>query len=303
MSSGSQPVDVNEEVSRIFNLKEAPSVLKKYATSFEHAKGYLFLTKSVFYFSGSVFGFGFKKILLINAIKKFEDHKSTVTIYAGEKDYEVQFRSVNEKSEALSLMKSLLEQASSLSGSDNAKKQQLIRASPSQHSSQTDPLRLRLEDWKVILQGNKSKSYEPETTILLEGAPYKQRLFQVVSGSCRVEKKIKSNSVVVATIKEGEIFGELSFLTQGASAGSVITNEKTEVLKLEGYFLNIIFQRHLDLGPKFYRFLGETISSRLSQKEEVLKNEQEKSHNHPSKLSIKRSTRSVLVKPPPTENQ
>lgn len=95
--------------------------------------------------------------------------------------------------------------------------------------------------------------------IIVEGAQTKQRIFQILSGSCRLEAK----GVTIAQINEGEVFGISSFLISGKEDFSVIADEVTQIIKLEGYYLNILFQQYDDLGPKFYKFLALTLVNRI----------------------------------------
>lgn len=56
--------------------------------------------------------------------------------------------------------------------------------------------------------------------MLREGS-HSQKIFQVISGSCRVER----GGVIINVMREGEIFGELSFVDHAPVSASIYAHE------------------------------------------------------------------------------
>jgi len=95
-------------------------------------------------------------------------------------------------------------------------------------------------------------------------------IFQVSKGSCRIEKKEASKLQILGKI-ERSIFGEISFLEGGVASASVIADvDNTTVHIIEGYFLNILFQYHSELAGRFFNYICNVLSKRLSERESAL---------------------------------
>lgn len=77
-----------------------------------------------------------------------------------------------------------------------------------------------LQDWATLLQGAKTLHFDQDQLVLREGSN-SQKIFQVTSGQCRVERA----GVVLNVLKEGEIFGELSFVDHAPVSASIYAHE------------------------------------------------------------------------------
>jgi len=137
------------------------------------------------------------------------------------------------------------------------------------------------DEWTQILEGTRSIQYLKDDYVITQGNEQPQRLFQIASGSCRIEKTTDDGQTVVfGVITTDSIFGEISFLEgPGARAtASVVANEDTLVNVIEGYYLNILFQYNSGLSGRFYHFLGSVIVKRLKVREAaLLKREEDES--------------------------
>ncbi len=62
-------------------------------------------------------------------------------------------------------------------------------------------------------------------------------LYLLRSGSADIYRQINGEDQRLATVREGALFGEMTFLTGGAASASVVANEDCEVYRLtrEGY--------------------------------------------------------------------
>jgi len=127
-------------------------------------------------------------------------------------------------------------------------------------------LQLSLRDWELILSGARTLQCNKGDVVVAEGTEM-NCIFQVSTGSCRIEKKQNLQTTVLGRIKN-TIFGEISFLEGGAASASVIADKNdTQVKIIEGYFLNILFQYHSELSGRFYHYLCHILSKRLTERE------------------------------------
>jgi CRP-like cAMP-binding protein len=114
-------------------------------------------------------------------------------------------------------------------------------------------------------------TFKSGDVIIQEGTNF-QKIYQIISGSCRVEKNVSSNQPkLLSIIPPGEIFGEISFLEKGETSASVrAASEKVEVCVVEGTILNALFQSTPGLGARFHKFLAGVTEKRLRIRETVL---------------------------------
>jgi len=130
---------------------------------------------------------------------------------------------------------------------------------------QEDPETLTQTDWEFLFQGSKMQSFDKNQTILSEGE-HGQKIYQIASGTCRIEKP--SIGKTLATMEQGQTFGEISFLLSGGATASVIADSTTvDIYILEGYFLNILFTIRPELAGRFYKYLAITLQKRLRERE------------------------------------
>lgn len=102
-------------------------------------------------------------------------------------------------------------------------------------------------------------------------------------------------------MKEGELFGEISFLvsrdvvtsTEAEQEGiqttaSVVSNEDgTDVYIMEGAALTVLFARQPSLAGRFYQYLAQLLSTRLREREKAME------HSPPT-LQERKFTMSVI---------
>lgn len=125
---------------------------------------------------------------------------------------------------------------------------------------------LSSDDWDLILRGSKAVLYQKDEKIVTEGENY-QKIFQIESGSCRIEKVSNDGvNTVLGTIKEGETFGEISFLEGEGASASVIADGDVELYIIEGYFINVLFSTQPGFAGRFYHYLCSILASRLAPK-------------------------------------
>jgi len=99
--------------------------------------------------------------------------------------------------------------------------------------------------------------------VILEPGKLSSTIFQLISGSCRVEITTNNGErVVVGTIKSGEIFGELSFLLGTVTSAYVVANSKVSVVQCSWDNLATIISRKPSAAVAFYRNIALVLCKR-----------------------------------------
>lgn len=136
-------------------------------------------------------------------------------------------------------------------------------------SEQEEALKISDEDWSLILAGTKTESFNKNTHIIEQDKVRKPRLFQIKEGNCRIEKQLENgNTLILGNMSNNEndsIFGEISFFDTGRkSTASVLTDsDNTVIRKIEGYYLNILFEYFPHLPGRFFHYIAKILSNRL----------------------------------------
>jgi len=115
------------------------------------------------------------------------------------------------------------------------------------------------EDWKLILKGARTIIVSPDNPIA-EGSDSRY-LYRIVSGSV----VLKTPTRELFTLKEGDIFGEITFLT--GPSGTVYEAFPKEVTKLsviEPYYFGPLFQHYPSIAGKFYAWIASILCDRLN---------------------------------------
>lgn len=177
------------------------------------------------------------------------------------------FDSTKERDEANSVAESLWSGAQQSTILKNALDDSVERKT----EGDVDTESLTPEDWEFLLQGIKPKTFEYNRTIVSEGQ-YFQRIYQIAKGQCRVEKF----GTEIGKLDAGSMFGEISFLLSGGATASVIADtDFVDVYILEGFFINILFQRRPELAGRFYKYLAVKLQQRIRVLEDKKKTEEE----------------------------
>jgi CRP-like cAMP-binding protein len=124
----------------------------------------------------------------------------------------------------------------------------------------------RYADWRKFLQGARQRTYKKGEYVLKEGQPT-AALFQIVSGTLRVELQIKdkAQAVIVGYRQAGDMFGETSLLKSGVATASIAAESEAVVMCLEGSYLEELFQESPGLPGRFFCFIAAYEAERLYQ--------------------------------------
>jgi CRP-like cAMP-binding protein len=129
-------------------------------------------------------------------------------------------------------------------------------------------------DWELLTKGAKRVKLARDEAVVREGDVY-QCVYQIASGQCRVTARSGS---VLATLHEGEVFGEVSFVQRsptGASATVIADGGDVELIVLEGYYVYAASQEKPGFGGRFFRYLSTVLAQRIEKREAVLFEEEE----------------------------
>eukprot|EP01125_Pyxidicula_operculata_P005664 TRINITY_DN1986_c0_g1_i1.p1 TRINITY_DN1986_c0_g1~~TRINITY_DN1986_c0_g1_i1.p1 ORF type:complete len:2857 (+),score=968.14 TRINITY_DN1986_c0_g1_i1:65-8635(+) len=121
-------------------------------------------------------------------------------------------------------------------------------------------------DWKVILTASQILQYKP-SEVILERGKQNQHLFRIKSGAADVIiHKENGKREVVATLKAGQVFGEMSMLLrfqEGKTSADIVAQTHCEVYRIE---INLVIQlcaSHPKVSAALNLFLARKLAQRL----------------------------------------
>lgn len=145
---------------------------------------------------------------------------------------------------------------------------------------------LTRRDWEVILLGSQIVTFKKDEAVVVDQVTQHQRLYYILSGTCRIEKAVdpssedskskkrsdlissKTGKLLLGHMYESETFGEISFLFGGRASASVIADsEEVKLYLIEGRFLDILFVKYPSLAGRFYHYLSSVLAHRLKKQE------------------------------------
>lgn len=145
-------------------------------------------------------------------------------------------------------------------------------------------LALTQEDWGTILQGSECVTFMKDEVALEQGES-QDKIFQIASGNCRVERydPQKMKTEMVGYYHEREMFGETNFLLRTESLVSVVADEdNVDIYVIDRDFLEVLFEKQPGLAGKFYKFLSLIEARRIRHREIQLQKLKKLSTGSPS---------------------
>ncbi|MGC4115405.1 MAG: cyclic nucleotide-binding domain-containing protein [Myxococcales bacterium] len=118
---------------------------------------------------------------------------------------------------------------------------------------------------KVLIEKFKAREVKPEEVIVTEGQPV-DGLYVVMSGEVYVRKKKDGADVRLATIKEGDLFGEISLLTKSAATATVAAAKRSTVLRLPRPAFDELISTH----PQILMLVSELSDERLKHQQSIV---------------------------------
>jgi CRP-like cAMP-binding protein len=102
-----------------------------------------------------------------------------------------------------------------------------------------------------------------EDQVILKEKETNRRLFWLLKGSVRIELNRRFGNIVLANIRAGEMFGEMSFLGEEEASATVIANKELECIVIDGDVLDEVLELHQGLAARFYHTAAVTLARRL----------------------------------------
>ena len=107
------------------------------------------------------------------------------------------------------------------------------------------------------------KEYPGDTSVIVEGVANK-KLCIIFSGLFKIVKSISAdNHKIIASIADGETYGEMSFFDDMPPCVSVISIENSKVLEIDEIGFNELIQKNPHLGVKMFVQLMHISSTRI----------------------------------------
>ncbi len=101
----------------------------------------------------------------------------------------------------------------------------------------------------------------PKGTVILKAGEVSDGLYVVLSG----EVEAKSGGELLARLREGELFGEMSLLTRSPAVANITAVRRTSLLRLPREDFNTVMMTH----PQVLELVAELADKRQRQAEEL----------------------------------
>jgi CRP-like cAMP-binding protein/predicted GNAT family N-acyltransferase len=120
---------------------------------------------------------------------------------------------------------------------------------------------LSREEMNALLRRSTLIRAERGDHVILSGLN-ENALFFIVSGAVEVVEG-KAPQRPISTLRRGDVFGEIEFLTGGARSATVVVRECSELVVITGEFLQHLVDSNVPLAAKMAMNLARTVASRL----------------------------------------
>jgi CRP-like cAMP-binding protein len=123
---------------------------------------------------------------------------------------------------------------------------------------------LTRNDWTLIESKAKRISFTLGQEIIKEGGRI-DHLYVLRRGRASVELEGTTSRVVIATLSEGDICGEIAFLGDSTATAAVVAKDEVEVDAIWADDLRQLVAVFPGFGTRFYRSLAIILAQRLRQ--------------------------------------
>lgn len=120
------------------------------------------------------------------------------------------------------------------------------------------------KDRRTLIGKLKARDVTAGEAVLTEGRPA-DGLYVVMAGEVAVSKRIDGQEAVVATLHEGELFGEISLLTKRAATATVAATRTSTLLRLPRETFDEVISTH----PQILVLVSELSEARLKALDEL----------------------------------
>jgi len=119
---------------------------------------------------------------------------------------------------------------------------------------------------QTLLAASNLRDVAAEEVVLDQGVSL-HALFVIQSGSLRVERMDGDMAIPLATMYEGEFFGEMSFVDGDPTSARVIADEPTRLLIIEEAVIGRMTTQHPGFDARLYRSIAAMLAQRLRLRE------------------------------------
>jgi len=125
------------------------------------------------------------------------------------------------------------------------------------------PTELNERDWSLILAGANPEQFQKDDLIVQEGT-YNRCIYRIKKGTVRVERVENGRTVILTTMNPGQMFGEMSVLTQSKTSATIRADASpTEIFVTEVTFMNRLFQTEPGMQQRFYKKSAMVLAKKL----------------------------------------
>lgn len=114
--------------------------------------------------------------------------------------------------------------------------------------------------------------YQADQVVLRQGERDDSNLFIILVGKVKVVMVVESAApVVLAELEHGDMFGEFALFTREARSANVITEEYTEVLKIDMDLMDKMFEVHPQTAFNLVKYIACESAKKLYRRQRVTK--------------------------------
>ena len=106
------------------------------------------------------------------------------------------------------------------------------------------------------------QTVRPWAVIVQQGSPG-DAMFLILEGEARVRLMIAGKETILATLPQGEFFGEISLYDHGPRSADVIANKETTLLKISAFSFQKLVTEAPVLASPFLFAIGKTLTARI----------------------------------------
>jgi CRP-like cAMP-binding protein len=127
------------------------------------------------------------------------------------------------------------------------------------------------EERSFLLSQMEVMSFTEDEMIIREGG-MNQTLFFIEKGTVRVSRVVEGKELILDDLKEGDAFGELTFLEAGPSSAACKALTGVKVLAVHRMEFDKIVEQHPAIGAKVWLAMAMNLKGRLLKTNDLLAN-------------------------------
>jgi CRP/FNR family cyclic AMP-dependent transcriptional regulator len=115
-------------------------------------------------------------------------------------------------------------------------------------------------------------SMPPQSAVVREGDVC-HSLYVLANGRLVVKEAVtKDSELIIARIAQGDVVGELGFLTHQTASATVRADTQSDLVRLGYDQLRLLFKQNPDLDLKFHKELVNTLAERVRKSNQAFRN-------------------------------